>query len=168
MTFFGPFVRPIFGPPLLALVADFWPQKCQKCIWGSQNPKIRRTRMKKSRLVILGAPRCSKVVCFALLAHFPHFCSQNATMMTFCSKAHFLHFWPPKVAKYHYDYKPFCPVVQKVRFLLIFSFLTKICTFWSQDAENDFCAQNALWRLGVSITTPLTRRKLKVAHVIFW
>ena len=33
--------------------------------------------------------------------------------------------------------------------------------------KNNFCAQNAFWRLGASITTPPTRRKLKVAHVIF-
>ena len=47
--------------------------KCQKCIWGSQNPQIRRTRMKKSRLVILGAPRCSKV----LKVHFVAFGPSN-------------------------------------------------------------------------------------------
>ena len=34
--------------------------------------------------------------------------------------------------------------------------------------QNDFCAQNALWRLEASITTPPTRRKLKVAHVFFY
>ena len=30
-----------------------------------------------------------------------------------------------------------------------------------------FFVQNAFWRLGASIATPLTRRKLKVAQVIF-
>ena len=48
-------------------------QKRQKCIWGSKNPQIRRTRMKKSRLVILGAPRCSKV----LKVHFGAFGPSN-------------------------------------------------------------------------------------------
>ena len=80
-------------------------------------------------------PRCSKVVRFALLANFSHFGSENAKMVNFGPKAHFFRFWRPKVAKYHYVYKPFCPVVQKVSFLLIFSFLTKICTFWSQNAK---------------------------------
>ena len=59
-------------------------------------------------------PRCSKVVSFALLANFSHFGSENVKMVEFCSKAHFFHFWLPKVAKYHYVYKPFCIAVQKV------------------------------------------------------
>ena len=43
----------------------------------------------------------------------------------------------------------------------------QFCTLGARMLKNDFCAQNALWRLEASITTPPTRRKLKVAHVFF-
>ena len=80
-------------------------------------------------------PKGLKMVHFALLANFSHFGAKSAKIINFSSKTHFLHFWPPKVAKYHYVYKPFCPVVQKVRSSSIFSFLTKFCTFRTQNAK---------------------------------
>ena len=80
-------------------------------------------------------PRCSKVLLFALLAHFSHFGPQNAKIMKLSSKTHSLHFWLPKVARNRYEYKPFCTLAKKYHFLVIFRFLIKFRTFWSQDAK---------------------------------
>ena len=100
-------------------------------------------------------PRCSKVIRFALLANFSHFCSGNAKMLKFCSKANFFHFWPPKVAKYRYFYKPFCSVVQKVQ--LFARFRANSAPFGAETLQNDFSPKMRFGAMG----SPLPRLSLE-------
>ena len=57
---------------------------------------------------------------------------------------------------------------QKVQLCTFSHFWPNFTLFVPRTLKCYFCFQNSLWRLGASITTPPTRRKLKVAHVFFY